>query len=181
MEAAHKEYLDDVQNRISGRGGYIILHKDEIGDDLTVYRYSPEKVMELLKRKVDALRSSQEFEANPTIIRGLAKNGLMEDGFEKVLEEGKIQAACDLLGQYISPELKTVLLASYNLSNLEKHISTLKQASVMTTATGSKEKDVDEPAKGNKRKTKTSHGVEQLKKANTKGMAKISSFFAAKS
>lgn len=30
---------------------------------------------------------------------------------------------------------------------------------------------------GKKRKGKASHGVEKLKKANTKGMAKLSSFF----
>ncbi|KAL4267731.1 Ribonuclease H2 subunit B [Pleurotus pulmonarius] len=156
----------------------------EISDELTVYRYSQVKTIEFLRQKVATVLSSEEFEQNRTIIRGLAKNGLMEDGNEKLLEEGRLQASCDLVSQYISPELKAALLATYELSALDKHVKAIQETALASAAIdvnggSDKGKKGTKAAEDKKRKSvKGSTGVEKLKKANTKGMSKISSFFA---
>ncbi|KAF4567569.1 hypothetical protein EYR40_006570 [Pleurotus pulmonarius] len=156
----------------------------EISEELTVYRYSQVKTIEFLRQKVATVLSSEEFEQNRTIIRGLAKNGLMEDGNEKLLEEGRLQASCDLVSQYISPELKAALLATYELSALDKHVKAIQETALASAAIdvnggSDKGKKGTKAAEDKKRKSvKGSTGVEKLKKANTKGMSKISSFFA---
>ncbi len=66
----------------------------EISEELTVYRYSQVKTIEFLRQKVATVLSSEEFEQNRTIIRGLAKNGLMEDGNEKLLEGAWLTTWC---------------------------------------------------------------------------------------
>jgi ribonuclease H2 subunit B len=48
------------------------------------------------------------------------------------------------------------------------------------TKVGKKGKAPTDAAEGGKKRKNASHGVEQLKKANTKGMSKISSFFGGK-
>ncbi|KAF7428249.1 hypothetical protein PC9H_007470 [Pleurotus ostreatus] len=156
----------------------------EISEELTVYRYSQAKTIEFLRQKVATVLSSGEFEHNKTIIRGLAKNGLMEDGNENLLQEGRIQASCDLVGQYISPALKAALLATYELSALENHVKTLQDTTLASAAADANsadkiKKSTKTAGEDKKRKSaKGSTGVEKLKKANTKGMSKISSFFA---
>jgi ribonuclease H2 subunit B len=51
-----------------------------------VFRYAPEKVVKYLKVKVARLDTSALFEQSNTLIRALAKDGLMEDGKDKLLE-----------------------------------------------------------------------------------------------
>jgi ribonuclease H2 subunit B len=95
-----------------------------------VYRYSPTKVLEYLRIKVARLARPEVFERSRTLIRGLAKDGLMEDGKEDLLEgtvsdfgklvnlaqpitAGRIRAACDLLGHYLPTDTLRALVASY--------------------------------------------------------------------
>jgi ribonuclease H2 subunit B len=54
--------------------------------ELTVYRYSEDKVMEYLQAKVSRLSKHAVAEKSRTIIRGLARDGLMDDGKEDLLE-----------------------------------------------------------------------------------------------
>jgi len=49
-----------------------------------VYRFSPSKVNEYLRKKVAHLETCAAFESR-TIVRELAKDGLMEDGREDLL------------------------------------------------------------------------------------------------
>jgi ribonuclease H2 subunit B len=58
----------------------------DITPDLTVYRYSEDKVMEYLQAKVSRLSKHAVAEKSRSIIRGLAKDGLMDDGKEDLLE-----------------------------------------------------------------------------------------------
>lgn len=58
----------------------------EITEEVTVYRYSPDIVVETLKVKVARLDSPSMFEASRTLTRALAKDGLMEDGKDDLLE-----------------------------------------------------------------------------------------------
>ena len=56
----------------------------DISADIVVYRFSPSKVNEYLCRKVAHLETCAAFESR-TIVRELAKDGLMEDGREDIL------------------------------------------------------------------------------------------------
>jgi hypothetical protein len=58
----------------------------DVTPELTVYRYSEDKVMEYLQAKVSRLSKHAVAEKSRTIIRGLAKDGLMDDGKEDLLQ-----------------------------------------------------------------------------------------------
>jgi ribonuclease H2 subunit B len=58
----------------------------DITPELTVYRYSEDKVIEYLQAKVSRLSKHAVAERSRTIIRNLAKDGLMDDGKEDLLE-----------------------------------------------------------------------------------------------
>ena len=106
-----------------------VCETKDIGGDTIVYRYSKEKAIQYLRRKVDRLCKAQEVEKARTIIRILARDGLMDDGKESLLEresparfpwvllttnpEGRIKTTCELVSQYLSPSMKSELLASY--------------------------------------------------------------------
>jgi ribonuclease H2 subunit B len=101
----------------------------EITPEMTVYRYSPAKVVEYLKIKVARLAQPEVFEISRTLVRNLAKNVLMEDEMEGLLEStpisvsdlsdahcisgARLRASCDMLAQYLSPNLHASLLATY--------------------------------------------------------------------
>ena len=95
-----------------------------------MYRLSSEKIIEYLRLKVDRLSVPETVEVSRTMVRNLAKDGLMEDGKEQLLKResmsvrctssveititvGRVRAACDLVAQYISPSIRASLTASY--------------------------------------------------------------------
>ncbi|PPQ99458.1 hypothetical protein CVT24_005265 [Panaeolus cyanescens] len=148
--------------------------------DITVYRFSKEKLQEFLKSRITRITASQAFKESKTVTRILARDGLMDDGKEELLNLGRIRAGCDLLSQYLSPEDKALMLQAYDFSELDQHIQWLHEIAVKNAATTAPAKKGKADAKGGDKKrkaTKASHGVETLKKANVNGMAKISSFF----
>ncbi|THG99363.1 hypothetical protein EW026_g2960 [Hermanssonia centrifuga] len=166
-----------------------VCETKEITPEIMVYRYSQEKFVETLKVKVARLAIPALFESSNTLIRGLAKDGLMEDGKEALLESGRMRAACDLVSQYIAPDVYNALLASYDFATLTVYLkglddeATAQAASRMDKVEARESTSSSAPANEKKRKgqAKASQGVEKLKKANTKGMSKLSSFFQAKS
>ncbi|KAJ7680532.1 ribonuclease H2, subunit B [Mycena polygramma] len=152
----------------------------EITEDITVYRFSPEKVVQYLRVKVERLSTAETVEASRTMVRGLARDGLMEDGKEMLLELGRVRAACDLVAQYAPPGIRGLLVASYDFAPLDAYFKSIEDENAALA--------VDKPAKtkaapvtvDKKRKPAASQGVEKLKKAKTGGMAKLSTFFAKK-
>lgn len=60
--------------------------RKEFSSDTVVYRYSQERAIQYLKRKVDRLVQSKDLDQSKTITRILARDGLMEDGKENILE-----------------------------------------------------------------------------------------------
>ncbi|KAI0093265.1 ribonuclease H2, subunit B [Irpex rosettiformis] len=163
----------------------------EVTSEITVYRYSPDKVLEYLKSKVDKLNSPVLLETSKTLVRAWAKEGLMEDGKEALLEAGQLKSACDLVCQYAPPNVRTALLASYDFAPLDSYLKTLQEeaaflaASEMSKAEARESKTSGSTDKGGDKKRKStakaSVGVTKLKKASTTGMSKISTFFQAKS
>ena len=57
----------------------------DITEDMTVYRYSPERVQAYLRSKVARLSQGSISEISRTLTRNLAKDGLLEDGKEALL------------------------------------------------------------------------------------------------
>ncbi|KAF9075437.1 ribonuclease H2, subunit B [Rhodocollybia butyracea] len=167
-----------------------ICDTQEIPPDITVYRFSPTKLTNYLKLKVENLVSSGVIDSSRSLVRSLAKNGLMEDGHEKLLESGRIKAACELVAQYLPLDIRNMLMASYDFSDLDVYINKLeedKRLHAQQTAPKngkSRAKVVAKDAsteKVDKRKaSKASQGVEKLKKANINGMSKLSTFFMKK-
>ncbi|KAJ3555767.1 hypothetical protein NM688_g2389 [Phlebia brevispora] len=160
----------------------------DITPEITVYRYSQERVIETVKVKVTRLVVPEVLESSKTLIRNLAKDGLMEDGKENLLSTGQLRAACDLVSQYLPPSVYNDLLASYDFTALTAYLKLLSDeadevaASQIEKAETKKSKAAAASETNDKKRknAKASHGVEQLKKANTKGMAKLSTFFQPK-
>ena len=66
--------------------GTDLTRNADITPELTVYRYSEAKVIEYLQAKVTRLSRHEVVEKSRTLIRNFAKDGLMDDGREKLLE-----------------------------------------------------------------------------------------------
>lgn len=58
----------------------------EITSEIEVYRFSESKALEYLRKKVAYLSSPSTVEGSKTLLRNLAKDGLFDDGNEKLLE-----------------------------------------------------------------------------------------------
>lgn len=58
----------------------------DVTTELMVYRYSEDKMMEYLQAKVSRLSKAAVAEKSRTIIRSLAKDGMMDDGKEDLLK-----------------------------------------------------------------------------------------------
>ncbi|KAH7913669.1 ribonuclease H2, subunit B [Hygrophoropsis aurantiaca] len=154
----------------------------EITPEIRVFKFSPEKLLQYLRAKVDRLSTPRVLEMSRGLIRGLAKDGLMEDGKEDLLALGRIRSACDLVAQYIPQDIYHSLLASYDFKALEAYLKGLQtEQFARVAATNPTKTKITKTAStedaGKKRKAKGSQGVEKLKKANTNGMSKLSSFF----
>lgn len=68
----------------------------DITPEITVFRYSPEKALKYLTAKVARLSKAEITEQSRTIVRNMAKDGLMDDGKESLLE-GKQLSPISLL------------------------------------------------------------------------------------
>ncbi|KAH9858715.1 ribonuclease H2, subunit B [Lenzites betulinus] len=159
----------------------------DITPEITVFRYSSERVQECLRGKVARLSNQGTSELSRTLNRNLAKEGLLEDGKEELLASARARIACDLVSQYLPRDVYEKLKSSYDFVALDAHMKVLKDESVavakanMSAVEAKEAKEIKTAtADAKKRKAKGTHGVEQLKKANTKGMAKLSSFFQKK-
>jgi hypothetical protein len=62
------------------------ISRSEVTPEITVYRYSPEKLLAYIQKKVSRLNSPALFETSKALVRTLARDGLMEDGKEQLLE-----------------------------------------------------------------------------------------------
>ncbi|KAF9010513.1 ribonuclease H2, subunit B [Cyathus striatus] len=178
--------VDDIQFFLSldctHRGMKRICDVKDVSPKLTVYRFSLTKTLGFLQKKISRLLSSDVLGDSRAITRGFAKDGLMDDGKERLLNMARTRAACDLISQYLSPDVHKTLMASYDLQDLDSHLRQNVALAVSTAGNGAlgktKEKAVAATANDKKRKNaKGSHGVEKLKKVNVNGMAKLSSFF----
>ncbi|KAI0374034.1 hypothetical protein BV20DRAFT_1033454 [Pilatotrama ljubarskyi] len=158
----------------------------DITPEITVFRYSPERVHNYLRAKVSRLTVENICELSRTLVRNLAKDGLLEDGREALLSSARVRVACDLVSQYLPRDAYERLLSSYDFTSLDAHMKALKEESMalaavnMNAVEAKESKSQKETTTEKKRKAKGSHGVEQLKKVNTRGMAKLSSFFQKK-
>ncbi|KAF8558009.1 hypothetical protein OG21DRAFT_1475189 [Imleria badia] len=159
----------------------------EITADITVFRYSSEKLTQELRRKVATLATPRITEMSKCLVRNLAKDALMEDKNEDLLELGRTKLACEMLGQYLAPDVQEELLATYDLSKLDAHVkalakeqSFLAEKTVVTKKSKADGATVSEGTKKRKKDGKGSQGVEKLKKANVSGMSKLSTFFTKK-
>ncbi|KAH8119008.1 ribonuclease H2, subunit B [Phellopilus nigrolimitatus] len=159
-----------------------ICESKDIASDLVVYRYSQPKFLDYLLKKATRLGQSDIIDKSRTLERELAKDGLMDDGKEELLQSGRLKLGCDLVSQYVSPEIHQELLGKFDFTALTAHVDVLEAAASIhetTTPANKTQKTQGEDQDGKKRKAavQASKGVEKLKKANTKGMAKLSSFF----
>ncbi|PBK74567.1 hypothetical protein ARMSODRAFT_1001380 [Armillaria solidipes] len=159
-----------------------VCEMKEVASDITVYRFSPTKVVDYVRKKVDHMSSFPVIEMSRSITRNLAKDGLLDDGKEKLLAAAKTKIACDLICQYLPPVESASLVASYDFTDLDAFMKRLEEENMATTAKSGKGTQTSKETNGDKKRksAKGSQGVEKLKKANVKGMAKLSTFFTKK-
>ncbi|KAG8213740.1 ribonuclease H2, subunit B [Butyriboletus roseoflavus] len=158
---------------------------NEITAEITVFRYSSQKLIQELRKKVATLSTPRITNMSRCLVRSLAKDGLMEDKNEDLLELGRTKLACELLGQYLPHDIQGQLIASYDLTKLDAHVKALaKEQSLLAPENNAvTKKSKAGPAtvsEGTKKRKKGSQGVEKLKKANVNGMSKLSTFFTKK-
>lgn len=88
-------------------------------------------LVKYLRKKVARLVAASEFRESLTVVRQLAKDGLMEDGNEILLEgelfqsslstsvfvdaflAGRLKAACDLVAHHLPPDVKAEMMSTY--------------------------------------------------------------------
>ncbi|KAL0576284.1 hypothetical protein V5O48_005693 [Marasmius crinis-equi] len=167
-----------------------ICEVEHVTSEIVVYRFSSDKAVQYLRKKVERLSKPEVVETSRILTRNLAKDGLMEDDKEELLELGRTKTACDLVSQYLTPEFRSLLMASFDFERLDGYLQKLEEEKMCVDApapgakkVAKKESKTESANTDNKRKkgaAKGSHGVEQLKKANLNGMAKLSTFFAKK-
>jgi ribonuclease H2 subunit B len=195
----------------------------EITPDIVVYRFSAVKLVEYLRVKVFRIATSDVMDVSKTLIRGLAKDGLMEEGKEDLLQResivsgeltygslisrdrgshpSRLQSDCPLrparcksaassiirvrfnflqYTSYSCPLISFKLLDDY-MKCIEDEKAALALANADKKASEKKKKANAQAAtsdtKKRKPQTKSSQGIEKLKKVNVSGMAKMSSFF----
>ncbi|KAK0461281.1 ribonuclease H2, subunit B [Desarmillaria tabescens] len=159
-----------------------VCEMKEVASDIMVYRFSSTKVVDYVRKKVDHMSSFPVIEMSRSITRNLAKDGLLDDGREMLLAAAKTKIACDLICQYLPPLESASLVASYDFTDLNAFMKQLEEESLATTTKSGKGTQTPKETNGDKKRknAKGSHGVEKLKKANVKGMAKLSTFFTKK-
>jgi ribonuclease H2 subunit B len=64
----------------------LLTRRLEITPEISVYRFSKQILVDYLKKKVTRLVAASDFCESLTVVRLLAKDGLMEDGKENLLE-----------------------------------------------------------------------------------------------
>ncbi|KAF9051156.1 hypothetical protein BDZ89DRAFT_1154061 [Hymenopellis radicata] len=129
--------------------------------------------------KVNHLSAAPVADISRSITRNFAKDGLFEDDREELLKAARLRVACDLISHYLSAEWSNKLTACYDFKALDVHLTDLHNQETQVAVSKSTKAAAAAPEK--KRKAgKGSQGVEKLKKVNTKGMAKLSTFFTKK-
>ncbi|KAF9482144.1 hypothetical protein BDN70DRAFT_829760 [Pholiota conissans] len=175
---------------------YSICEVKEISTEIIVYRYSSTKILEYMRSKVTRLSTSLALEASPTMVRSLAKDGLMDDGQDELLIcefsllscsalltshlAGRIRVSCDLVSQYLPSYLRDALIKTYDFDKLQKLLDANRDEAIFNAVASAPQKGqtkLNSVADKKRKAAKPSVGVEKLKKANTTGMAKLSNFF----
>ncbi|KAF8919846.1 ribonuclease H2, subunit B [Mucidula mucida] len=155
-----------------------ICETKDVASTITVFRYSHLKILTYLQAKVNHLSAAPMADISRSITRNFAKDGLFEDDKEDLLKAARLRVACDLVSHYLSGEWSDKLAACYDFKALDVHLTDLHNQETQL-AVSRNTKAAAAPEK--KRKAgKGSQGVEKLKKVNTKGMSKLSTFFTKK-
>jgi len=165
--------LDCVRDAVKRMCDY-----QDLTDELIVYRYSRVKLLQYLSSKVSHLSQSVVFDTYPSLQRQLAKDGLLDLEKKELQKAGRLRIACEIVSQYLTPDLSQELIALYELAALNEYVRTLAEETIVITSARSVG-NAREATNDKKRKavTQLSNGVSKLMKVNTSGMAKISSFF----
>ncbi|KAF9244973.1 ribonuclease H2, subunit B [Melanogaster broomeanus] len=175
----------DVKGRLTPSHAACVLTAiiTEITSEITVFRYSSEKLMQCLRRKVATLSTPHIMEMSRSLIRNLAKDALMEDKNEGLLDLGRTKLACELLAQYLPQDIREELgrvISSTFLPFHDEQLMLPPDSGAITKKSKGSSATLSEDGKKRKRDGKGSHGVEKLKKANVGGMSKLSTFFTKK-
>lgn len=164
-----------------------LCDRKDITEDIVVYRFSEAKTTDYMKQKVSRLAAHSVLDDSKTITRSFAREGLTDDGKEDILKIARLDAACNLIGQYLPTSQRHLLRASFNFTALDTHRAELEKVEAARTAAAEAtlpqrnskgSAKVDSTLK--KRKSSSSQGVEKLKKVNVNGMSKLDSFFKPK-
>ncbi|GMK58325.1 hypothetical protein CspeluHIS016_0503570 [Cutaneotrichosporon spelunceum] len=141
------------------------------------YRPSRAAMLAIVRAKVDSLAAADTFDKFDHLVRGLGRDGLLEPSADPALvHAARVSAAIEHVAQYLPPPLLASLTASYDLDAYNAYLADRVAAARAAEAPVVIEKK-QKTTKRKLAKTESSRGVEALKKVNTNGMAKMTSFF----
>ncbi|KAJ7902042.1 Ydr279p protein family-domain-containing protein [Mycena olivaceomarginata] len=94
---------------------------------LTFYSgFLPKGLSNTSDPRSSGLSTAETVEVSRTMVRNLARDGLMDDGKEELLKLGRVRGACDLVAQYIPSGIRDSLIASYDFAPLDAHFKYLE-------------------------------------------------------
>ncbi|QRV79182.1 Ydr279p protein family (RNase H2 complex component) [Ceratobasidium sp. AG-Ba] len=178
-------------------------HAPDIPPDITVQRPSADQITSFLKRRVDRVAAAQEPSPDstgptfPAVHRQHLRLGLSVDELGPDTDEGaksiragaRIKIACEIIGTWVEESLMAEVLKTYDITAYSEYAEARAAQARAELALATAKAEAQEFKKGpkgegsgTKRKAggQGTRGVDKLKKANTKGMASLTTFFVKK-
>ncbi|KAH7108056.1 ribonuclease H2, subunit B [Auriculariales sp. MPI-PUGE-AT-0066] len=165
----------------------------EVTEEITVYRFSEDKLLQYARAKVDHLASPAVFDGFRALRSTLARSCLLglDESKADIVQLGRTKAALDLVSHYLAPETTEVLAMLYDFASLDVFIKNqgtdgdlgamIKIGRTKSSIEDEFDASVDKEKNG-KRKAKEQGGrnVAKLAKSSKKGMKELTSFFPKK-
>ncbi|CAE6485364.1 unnamed protein product [Rhizoctonia solani] len=181
----------------------------DVPPDLTVHKPSTERIIDFIKRRIERVVSAQQPTepptseptpetppSFPTIQRQHLRFGLSVTELgpldcpnaQSIRAATRIKIASEVVGNWVEECLIEQVLATYDISAYTAHAAVRAEQARAELAAATARVEAAEAGKGSKSKAgekrkagaQNSRGVDKLKKANTKGMAALTTFFGKK-
>lgn len=109
-------------------------------EESTYYRASPQRILQILRSKVDKLADPQTLASFPSLVKQILRNGLDEEFLDaykaamgeevgddkvqqrkqeevvrrqRIAEQARARVACEIVGGYLPPDVHQCLVRSY--------------------------------------------------------------------
>ncbi|KAI5449995.1 hypothetical protein NCC49_003886 [Naganishia albida] len=117
-------------------------------EDSTYYRASPQRILQILRIKVDKLAAPETLATFPSLVKQILRNGLDEEFLDaykaamvdevedktqqrkheevvkrqRIAEQARTRVACEIVGGYLAPDVHQCLVRSYDFALIESYL-----------------------------------------------------------